>query len=288
MRALAPWSVLLASGLAVAFLGTPPQRRSDSGSDDPVLLPRQELLRVVGAGQLPLVTSYYWIQTIQAVSVAHTEQGYLNVYRLADLVTDLDPRFAYVYRFCGPSIPIHVGRWVWKNTHEAEALLRKGIAVSPQNWQLRADLGYILAFLRRDTLRGAAELKAASLLPGAPRRLSEVASRMLAYGGEFDAAIAYTEKLRDSAEDDETKAHYERRILEIEQEILLRKLDGAVARYTERVGHPPDFVWEVTDETLPYVPIDPLGSEFYLGDDQRPHAMSRDYRLEPLRLPMME
>ena len=121
-------AILMVSLGAVVLTLTPPERPPE-GAHQPPLLPRASLLRVGGRAFLPLLADYYWLQTIQATGKAASEEEYRDIADYAQLVTDLDPDFAYVYEFASVVVPYNRGRETWRNTQESTAL--KAVTVAP-------------------------------------------------------------------------------------------------------------------------------------------------------------
>src|SRR5687767_7134254 len=125
MKPLVTLAFMLAGLGTVVSLSAPP-REPPRGPYQAPLLPRIELLRVLGAGNVSLVADYYWLQAIQATGKAGTSTEatrYLDLFYYADLVTDLDPKFHKVYTFSGNTIPTNLGRETWVNTAEARKIL---------------------------------------------------------------------------------------------------------------------------------------------------------------------
>ena len=232
------WSLVLALSLVLCVvLASPPQRPTRRGHIPP-LLPRLEVVRAVGKPIHHLVTDYFWIQTIQAVGKAATRDEYRDIYDYADLVTELDPKFRQVYVFAGASIP-YSSRGKWFNTEESTRLLEKGLIHFPDLVQLRIILAYNLSTFHQQYGRAARILEEASRLPDAPAYLSGLATRLHAQAGNFDAGLELARSLAESAEDPETRAHFELRLRELVLERELKRVDAAVQAYRQREGRLP-------------------------------------------------
>ena len=278
MRKL-PALLLPAGLLCLALLSSPPApalRR-----DGRPLLPRPGLLRAVFRGQLGLVTDYFWILTINRVGAASTLEDYRDLYDYADLTTDLDPRFAQVYPFAGIAIPIHLGRERYANAEESTRLLRKGVQNVPDSDRTWFQLAYNLMFFHREYKEAADILSALARRPSAVAWYSAMATRLYAQAGDFDTSLSLAIMMRDGADDDETRASYDRRVREILQERVLRALDEKVVHYREQHGRLPDTMEAlVTSGALPRLPDDPLGGSFYLGEDARVYSTASQFRME--------
>ncbi|MCE9667371.1 pilus assembly protein PilG [Myxococcus stipitatus] len=271
---------LLPSGIAlVALLSAPPSPPLHLG--DRPLLPRPGLLRTLFRAQLDLVADYFWILTINHVGTATTPKAHRDIYYYADLTTDLAPRFAKVYTFAGITIPIHLGREQYANTEESTRLLTKGTTHLPDNADIRFQLAYNLMFFERRYHDAGVIIEELSKAPGAPSWYSALATRLFAQSGDFDTSLALAITLRDSAEDEQTREYYARRVDEIHQEQVLRGVDAAIERYRVREGKLPDTLDAVVAAgDLKTLPADPLGGRFFIGEDGRSYSTASKFRLE--------
>jgi hypothetical protein len=262
---------LATSLVAVVLLSRPPEALA--GRSDAPLLPPARLFRAVAAPYLSLVADYYWLQTLNQVGGAQSAEESRHIFPYADLATELDPRFAAVYTFAGVAIPWQVGRERWVNTEESTRLLRKGAAALPDHYGIRFQLAYNLIFFHKQYREAADLLHALARHPEAPPYLPALATRLLGASGDFETGVAMAATLRDAAEDEETRAFYEQRILELHQERMLRELDAAIGRFRAREGRLPARLEElVTRGDVKRLPEDPLGGT--LGLDAKGRAVS--------------
>ncbi|HMK72107.1 MAG TPA: hypothetical protein VK454_02145 [Myxococcaceae bacterium] len=295
MKRALGFAVLVVSVALVAATLVPPEAPAEGKHFRP-LLPRASLLRVGGRAFLSLVADYYWLQTIQLTGRAKTAEEYRDIADYAQLVTDLDPDFAYVYQFGSVVVPFNYGRETWVNTAESTALLEKALArvaakpgtFSPATYLfLRILLAYNYSVFQKEYARAAHLLEETARLPGAPPYLPFLTTRLYAQAGSFDAADAFATQFATAAADPDTRAAFERRKDEIALERILRTLDEAVASYRQREGRlPAQLVELVSSGLVPAVPEDPLGGRIYLGEDGRTYSTSQEHRLqvyEPLK-----
>lgn len=281
---------ILAAGLGVVSLLSGPPREPARGSYKAPLLPRREFLNVIGAGQRSLVTDYFWLQAIQSMgeaghrSMAERAQIYLDLFYYADLITDLDPDFKKVYTFAGNAVPTNLGRETWVNTREGRKILEKGVARFPSDPNLRLYLAYSLSFHFAEHALAAEHLAYAARLPDAPPVIGEMASRLLAHGGQFETALQLAEAFRDSSQDDpQMRELFELRLNEINRERVLRETDLALQAFEKREGRRPASLSElVARGDLPASPVDPMGGVIFIGEDGRSRSTSSDLRLEPI------
>ncbi|AGC47640.1 putative efflux ABC transporter accessory factor PilG [Myxococcus stipitatus DSM 14675] len=272
--------VLLAAGLALVFvLSSRPLPPPHLG--DRPFLPRAGFLKVLFKAQLGLVADYFWVMTINRVGSARSVSEYRDIYYYADLTTDLDPRFSKVYTFAGITIPIQLEREEYANVALSSRILRKGLANTPEDKRIHFQLAYNLIFFEHRYQEAAALIEELSREPGAPEWYSGLATRLYAQAGDFDTSLGLAQMMRDSAEDDETRAHYERRVNEILQEQALQQVDKAIQAYKTRTGAlPGNLEAVVAAGDLRELPADPLGGQLFLGQDGRAYSSAARFRLE--------
>jgi hypothetical protein len=285
MKSLVTLALLLTGLVTVAGLSEPPRERPRGPYQAP-LLPRIEMLRVLGAGQQSLVADYYWLQAIQATGRAGSSleaTRYLDLFYYADLVTDLDPRFHKVYMFAGNTIPTNLGRETWVNTVEARKILEKGVKQFPEDSTLRLYLAYNLSYFFGMHAEAAEHLRIAATLPNVDKFVPEIATRLLAYNRRFDAALALVESFRDSETDPELRQRFEDRVKEIQREQVLVQVDDAIATFKQREGRLPNPLSElVARGYLRAIPPDPMGGIIYIAEDGRSSSTSSELRMEPI------
>jgi hypothetical protein len=266
------WAVLIGGVASVAVLSRAPVRRSELRG--PLVLPSAQLLRALFAAQSQMVADYYWIRTTEAMGGSLTPEDHLDVYRYGSLVVDLDPDFRYVYAFVGGGIPTKAGMAKeWFNVRESTEIMERGIARFPRYVMLRILLAYNYSWYHRDYRRAAQIIAETAKLPDAPPYLTALATRLMAAGGDIDAALAIAMDVAESAPDPLTREKMTRRVLELRLEDLLRQVDQRIAAFREAEGHPPRDIAELRSRGyLPGEPVDPLGGEIIIGPDGRAYS----------------
>ena len=263
----------------IALSSAPPESELIGGHRAP-LLPRKEFLHAMGAAYQHLVADYFWIQSIQAVGRAQTAEEYRDIFDYADLTTDLDPLFVLVYRFCGPAITFNRGRENWINTEESTRILEKGVRAVPNHIFLRILLAYNLSYFHKQYDRAARLLEETSRMPGAPKYLPALATRLYAQAGQVESGLALARSLYEASDDTETRQTFAKRIKELELERTLRIVDESVATFERREGRLPASLEElVTHGDLPAAPLDPMGGQVLLGTDGRSQSTAVSRRL---------
>ncbi len=248
---------------------------------DGPILPRREMLEVLGAAHKPLIADFYWIQAIQQVGRANTDTEYRDVFFYSDLATDLDPKFRFVYEWGAITTPFNLGREQWVNTDLSSRLLVKGLAEFPDDRRFLFQLAYNKMTYDRDYKTAADLLMTLSKFPDTPRYLPQLATRLYAQAGHFESGLYMAELLRDGAEDDESRAFYEHRIKELLRERVLTQIDDAIEAFQKDRGERPQTVPAlVSAGYLKAVPEDPLEGKFFIDRRGRARSTSGLYRLE--------
>lgn len=271
----------------VVLLEPPPRERR--GKHQAPLLPRAEVVAALGAPYLQMVADYFWVMTTHQVGSARTVSEYRDIYAYTDLLTDLDPRFRQPYLYAGVSLPTRDRTGTWRNTQESTRILRKGLLHFPGHVYMSIMLAYNLTHFEHDYRAAAEVLSKAAKEPGAPGYLAPLATRLYAQAGDFDAGLFLAQSLAEAADDEEVRAAFEKRTLELTLERELRLVDEAHARFLQRVGRPPASVEALVQAgDLQRVPVDPFGGSILLGEDGRSRSTSQPKRLTDFALPESE
>jgi len=281
MRSVRLSLLAIGGGIAlVAALSGPPV--SAKHEHAPPLLPRPELLKVLGNAQRNMLADYYWVLTTEATGRASNRYQYRDIADYAELVSELDPKFRYIYVFAGVSVPYNLGRETWVNTEESTRILEKGFVLFPDYVYLRIVLAYNLSYFRKEYQKAADILRDTIRLPMAPNYLSALATRLYAQAGVIDAGLTLAQSLFQNAPDPSTREAFERRTKELLLERELQKLDKAIEEFRRQRGRLPDTLFEVVGAGIvDQIPADPLGGAIVVGPDGRSYStVAGNQRLE--------
>jgi hypothetical protein len=225
-------------------------------------LPKGEYLKVAALGYQQLVADLLWLKAVQHFGLREqTEEGYLWAYHAVDVLTDLDPKFAYAYQVTGAVLG------VWANrAQESVAILSKGMKHNPEVWQLPFYLGYDYFYGLHDPGKAAPYFRIASMLPGSPEYLPKLAARMTVEAGDPNAALEFLQRLYQQVQDQHLREGLERRIREVVVERDIQFLEEGIRRYRVRYGTLPAALDElVTGGIIASVPDDPLGGRYQMN-----------------------
>jgi tetratricopeptide (TPR) repeat protein len=228
-------------------------------------LPKGEYLNVAVLGYRQAVADLIWIKAVQHLGERKPSiQSYLWAYHAADVLTDLDPKFAFVYQSVGTIL----GVWA-ERPKESIAILTKGMLHNPTVWELPFFVGYDYYYILNQPGEAARYFQKAAELPGSPEYLPRLAARMSVEAGDHVAALEFLQRLYVRTKDERLREGLQRRILEVQAEQGIRQLEDAARLYKERYGTFPRTLNEmVVRGVISGIPPDPLGGTYELNPDK--------------------
>ncbi len=241
-------------------------------------LPKGEYLKPALLGYHHLGADLLWLKLVQVVGERrNSADEYEWMYHALDVMTTLDPQYAYVYYAGGVILGDLANRPDLSN-----GLLEKGVTANPDVWNIPFLLGYNYYFLLGDPAKGAEYIMKAARLPDGPSYLPGLATRMAAEAGSPDTALAFLEARLRETHDPEMREVLVVRMKEVIIERDLRLLEGAVETYRTQHGTLPARLTDLVAEgILPGLPLEPFGGEYQL--DSKTGSVSSSTHLERLR-----
>jgi tetratricopeptide (TPR) repeat protein len=234
-----------------------------------------------------LVADLYWIRAIQHYGGTRlsksADKTYPLLYPLLDLTTSLDPRFSLAYRFgaifLAESPPDGPGRPDW-----SLALLQKGLAANPGQWQYAMDIGFVHYWWLQDYTTAAAWFDRAASMPGASWWLRSLAATTLAEGGDRTSSRRMWQQILETADHEWLRNNARLRLAQLDAVDRMDQLALAVATFRSAAGRSPES-WAalIRAGLVPGAPVDPSGVPFAL-DRGAPGgvALARTSPLYPL------
>lgn len=242
-------------------------------------LPKAEYLRPLSLGYSQVLADVLWFRTISYFGQHfRADRTYPWLAYMCNLVTDLDPRAAHVYRFGGMILPWEAG--------QADAgiqLLEKGIKALPDSWMLHYWVGFNYYFFKNDLESAAMHMRRAALLPGAAPNAATFAALLSAESQGPETALQFLQEIRHQVDSQEMLEVVDEHIAKTRLSIHLRQLNAAASKYHERFGIWP---WSTSQllETglLSEVPQEPFGGVYVID----PHSgqVSSSTGTEPSKL----
>ncbi len=234
---------------------------SEQQIEEFMLLPKGEYLKPAVIGHEQLVGDIIWLRTIQVIGEkVVTPQGYDWVYHALDIVTTLDPKFAYAYQLGGVTLSALGNRPDLSNM-----LLEKGVRENPEVWQIPFYIGFNNFFYLNDYEAAAEYMDKASKLPGHPAYLPKLAARLYVQAGNPDVALEFLARMHKDTDDEKVKLALEQRIKEVIVERDARFLEEAINRYKEAYKLYPENLQDLIRRgIIKEVPHEPFGGFYYL------------------------
>jgi tetratricopeptide (TPR) repeat protein len=228
---------------------------------NPAWLPSGAVLRTVSCGQRLLLADLYWLKAVQYVgeTVLAKVPRWDALYPLADIVTDLDPRFGYAYQVSGSNLAGLGHRY-----DEADRILAKGMRNLPERWSLP----FVQAtnkFIFEEKYAEAAEYARRAAEIGKRPHLALLAANLSALANtddEYRAAVAFLDQMLAETDTPELKDDLRERRTRIRTFQELATLERAIAAHRARGGRLPGRLSELVPADLPALPADPSGGRF--------------------------
>lgn len=242
-------------------------------------LPRGEYVKPLLLGYQQIAADFVWLRSLQVLG-QHTlsPQEYEWLYKSLDLITTLDPHYAYAYHAGGVILTELAHRVDLSNQ-----LLEKGLQTNPMVWQIPFYLGYNHLLYLHDYARAADYMAMAARLPEHPSYLPGLATRLYAEVGNIEVALDLLEPLWRQAEDQQIKEALEVRIKELIIERDIRVLEKIVMQYHAAEGAGPQNLLDLVERGfLRSIPEEPFGGEYRL--DPKIRSVTSSTRAERLKI----
>jgi hypothetical protein len=238
-------------------------------------LPNGHVVNVVSLGFERLVADLFWIRTVYYVGddVA-SAANWPAAERLANLVTDTDPRFDSAYVTMGSVLG-----GLRRDSDASIRLLEKGAAVSSY-WRIHFMLGFEYFMEKQDYLGGAKCLERAVEL-GGPLYLKLLISRLYSNAGDPATAMQFIAIQLKNEESPAVREMLEKRFSDLWINRDLALIDAAIEGYRNANHAAPKSVDALVDAgLLPKLPHDPQGGAYAIEDGRAKCALA----YEPLKL----
>ena len=224
-------------------------------------LPRGEYLKPALLGYHHLGADIIWLQMLQVLGERkNSAEEYTWLYHALDVITTLDPHYAYAY-YVGGVVLANLGDRV----DLSNQLLTKGHIANPGEWNLLFLLGYNHYFVLGNAAAGAEYIGRASQIPGAPGFLPGLATRMYAESGNPNVALQFLEELWRRNPDLAVREKLEMRAKEVMIERDIQGIESAVQQYRDQRGRLPRELYDlISNGNLRQIPQEPFGGTYDL------------------------
>src|SRR3990172_11017116 len=224
-------------------------------------LPKGEYIKPAVLGYEQLFGDIIWLRAIQVIGdKVVTPKGYDWVYHALDVVTTLDPKFAYAYQLGGVTLAV-----LGKRPDLSIMLLEKGGRENPEVWQIPFYIGFNHFFYLNDYKTAAEYMAKASGLPGHPEYLPKLAARLYVQAGNPDVALEFLSRMYKDTDDEKVKLALEQRIKEVIVEKDATFLEEAINRYKEAHKLYPENLEDlIRSGIIKEMPHESFGGFYYL------------------------
>jgi hypothetical protein len=249
-------AVALAGGLAASHFahGSARARRNQTSEVDAHLfVPGPEAARILALGHTELAADLLWTRTlIYYGDGLYHETGIPDAEKLVLLVNRLDPQFRRAYIWGAHAMPFR-RKFATEDEYRASVdVLRRGVAIFPDDWELNWLLGLRLALdlksgsaeeVRRRKEEGAGYIERAMRLPGAPPDLPILAASVRTGLGQKERALRELREMILNTEDEKARLQLKERYARMVSDVASHELVTAAEAF--------DRGWKAD---LPYVP----------------------------------
>lgn len=241
-------------------------------------LPKGEYLKPALLGYHHLGADILWLRLIQVIGKKrNSADEYEWMYHALNVITTLDPQYAYAYYAGGVILGDLANR-----PDLSIRLLERGVSANPEVWNIPFLLGYNYYFLLGDPVKGAEYIMEAARRPDGPSYLPGLATRMAAEAGSPDTALAFLEARVRETPDPEMREILAYRMKEVIIERDLRILEKAVEVYrTQYRTSPATLADLLAGGILQNLPQEPFGEYYRL--DPKTGSVSSSTHPERLR-----
>ena len=224
-------------------------------------LPKGEYLKPVLLGYQHVGADVLWLRLLQVLGKKrNSADEYEWMYHALDVITTLDPQYAYAY-YAGGIVIGDLGQ----RADLSNRLLLKGSEANPTVWNIPFLLGYNHYFLLSDPVKGAEYIMRAASLPDRPAYLPGLATRLSVEAGNPETALAFLEARLRETQDPEMREFFVNRMKEVMIERDIQILQRAVEMYrTKHRTLPAALTALIADELLSGLPQEPFGGEYRL------------------------
>jgi hypothetical protein len=222
-------------------------------------LPKGEYLKTALLGYHHVGADVLWLRLVQVLgNKRNSADEYEWMYHALDVITTLDPQYAYAYYAGGVVLGDLAQR-----TDLSNRLLLKGAEANPTVWNIPFLLGYNHYFLLGDPAKGAEYIMRAASLPDRPAYLPGLATRLSVEAGNPETALAFLEARLRETQDPEMREFFVNRMKEVMIERDIQILQRAVETYrTKHRTLPVALTALIVDGLLSGLPQEPFDGEY--------------------------
>jgi len=258
VRTAALWLLLVACAVTwtVPQVSIDYRRNRWIPAESLLFLPTGQYLKAASLGYGNLVADVIYLWSIQYYGHHRTSEGRRYLWRIFEVITDLDPNYQDAY-VTGALIMASD----MDDPETAIQLLERGARNNPDDWIYPVEAATYAWLTLKDYPRAAGYFDRALELPGTPPIVRRIRAGMDEFAGNLQQALGlWVDIYRDAVDrgDERIQAVAWQHIYDIDVEIDLGELRGAIAAFRERTGRLPAALPElVRAGLLASLPLDP-------------------------------
>jgi len=238
--------------------------KDEAQTSEVLYLPNGKALKFISFGYQNVLANVLWFNAISYFGKHYrSDQNYLWLFHMADLVTTLDPKAIFAYEFTSTMLSWEAGK-----PDQAVALLSKAIDSHPQNWKLWYIRGFTFMYFLHEPENAKKDFLKASELPGAHPLVARLASKVLAMQDSPEVAADFLKGALLTVRDPIARSALEERLKEAYLEIDLKRLGQAVQLFKNKTDRNPTEINELLSSGIvKSLPKDPFGGTYFLDPD---------------------
>ncbi len=204
--------LLIAIGLVLILLGNRTVQGGAGKRERFYWVPKANYIKAVSLEYKNAISDFFWMKVTLTYGDRNfdkkaTPKDWEYLAKLTDLVTDLDPRFFIPYMFAASVLS-----WEGNMPEEAIKILKKGLDARRDDWRIPFYMGFNYFYFLGDSLRASQYLIKASRLPGSPKYLPLLATRLRSRAGDIKTAIRFLQGLLNTIENEQTREKIMKRL----------------------------------------------------------------------------
>jgi len=257
------WVVLLVciGGWVMPQMSIDYRRARWADPDVLLFLPTGEYLDAASLGYQALIADALYLWSIQYYGHQVAEQGRLYLWRIFDVITDLDPLFEDAYLTGALMMGSDLG-----DAAMALRLLEKGATHNPDGWIYPLESGYYAWMNLGDHELASEYFDKAVAIPGAPEVIGRIRAGMAEFVGDQRMALALWADVYEGARaegDAKIESIAWQHVYDLKVAIDLEDLRAAIRRFRFERGQLPAALQELASEGyLRVVPDMPTGEPY--------------------------
>jgi tetratricopeptide (TPR) repeat protein len=263
VRDLGVWGLLLVciGGWIMPQVSIDYRRGRWSSPDALLFLPTGEYLSAASLGYQVLIADALYLWSIQYYGHQVAPEGRQYLWRIFDVITDLDPHYEDAYLTGALMMGVDLG-----DTELAIRMLDKGAAQNPDGWIYPVETGYYAWMNLGDHALAAEYFDRALAIPGVPEVVRRIRAGMAEVTGDKRDALSLWATIYEAARgegDAKIESIAWQHVYDLKVDLDIEELGDALRRYrADRGGPPPSLESLAAEGYLQSLPVMPTGESY--------------------------